>query len=238
MAQKVQSMAGVRAQPRIHAYDRVYVWELPVRNYHWINVLCLMFLIPTGYIIGNPQAVFSANEPYQQYWFGIVRFTHFASGMVFLFNFLFRIYWGFVGNRFARWNNYILMKKAQWKKLVEVFSVDILQLRLTRPMGRGHNPLAALSYFVFFLISMFQAATGLALYASMSSWWFPKLFTWIVPLMGGDMAVRQWHHMAMWGSIIFIVFHVYIVFYHDYVEGRGTTSGMISGWEFERKEDE
>lgn len=237
MAKSKEAMVDISASPRIHAYDRVYVWQLPVRNYHWINAICMVLLIPTGYIIGNPQAVFSANEPYQQYWFGVVRFTHFATGFVFFFNFLFRVYWAFVGNRFARWNNYVLLKKEQWRKLIEVISVDILQLRLTRMMGRGHNPLAALSYFALFLLSIFQVVTGFALYAGMSSWWLPKLFTWVVPLMGGDMAVRQWHHLAMWGFIIFTIFHVYIVFYHDYVEGRGTTSAMISGWEFERKDD-
>ncbi|MBK9315130.1 MAG: Ni/Fe-hydrogenase, b-type cytochrome subunit [Acidobacteria bacterium] len=230
-------MVDISASPRIHTYDRVYVWQLPVRNYHWINAICMVLLIPTGYIIGNPQAVFSANEPYQQYWFGIVRFTHFASAFVFFFNLLFRVYWAFVGNRFSRWNNYVLLKKEQWRKLIEVVTVDILQLRLTRVMGRGHNPLAALSYFALFLLSIFQVVTGFALYAGMSTWWLPKLFTWVVPLMGGDMAVRQWHHLAMWGFIIFTIFHVYIVFYHDYVEGRGTTSAMISGWEFERKDD-
>jgi len=31
--------------------------------------------------------------------------------------------------------------------------------------------------------------------------------------------------------------HVYLVFYHDYVEGRGTTSSMIGGWKFEKESD-
>jgi Ni/Fe-hydrogenase 1 B-type cytochrome subunit len=27
------------------------------------------------------------------------------------------------------------------------------------------------------------------------------------------------------------------VFYHDYVEGRGTTSSIVGGWKFERDEE-
>ena len=50
-------------------YRRVYVWELPVRIYHWLNALSIVVLIITGYLIGNPQAIFNANEAYQQYWF-------------------------------------------------------------------------------------------------------------------------------------------------------------------------
>ena len=31
----------------------------------------------------------------------------------------------------------------------------------------------------------------------MSTSALPKLFAWVVPLMGGDFAVRQWHHAFM-----------------------------------------
>ena len=29
----------------------VYVWELPVRIYHWLNALCIVILCITGFII-------------------------------------------------------------------------------------------------------------------------------------------------------------------------------------------
>ncbi len=35
-------------------YRRVYVWELPVRAYHWINAIALVLLCITGYLIGAP----------------------------------------------------------------------------------------------------------------------------------------------------------------------------------------
>jgi Ni/Fe-hydrogenase 1 B-type cytochrome subunit len=53
----------------------------------------------------------------------------------------------------------------------------------------------------------------------------------IVPLMGGDFAVRQWHHMFMWFFVVFTIIHMYLVFYHDYIEGRGTTSSMVGRME-------
>ena len=70
----------------------------------------------------------------------------------------------------------------------------------------------------------------------MSKSWFAHLFAWIVPLMGGDFAVRQWHHVFMWFFILFAIVHVYLVFYHDYVEGRGEISSMGGGWKFIEKE--
>jgi Ni/Fe-hydrogenase 1 B-type cytochrome subunit len=36
------------------ACDRVYVWELPVRAFHWVHVASVAVLAFTGYYIGNP----------------------------------------------------------------------------------------------------------------------------------------------------------------------------------------
>ncbi|MDQ7065835.1 MAG: Ni/Fe-hydrogenase, b-type cytochrome subunit [candidate division KSB1 bacterium] len=218
------------------AYRRLYVWEFPVRLYHWVNAICVVLLIATGFIIGRPIPITYANEAYQQYWFGTVRFIHFVAAFVFFFNFLVRIYWGFVGNRYARWRNFIPVTRAQWQEMVEVLKVDILQTDIKERISIGHNALAGLIYFLSFLVFLFQAFTGFALYSSMSSSFLPRLFAWVVPLMGGDFAVRQWHHLFMWFFVVFIIIHVYLVFYHDYVEGRGTTSSMVGGWKFERED--
>ncbi len=220
-----------------NVYRRVYVWEFPVRLYHWVNALCIVLLAGTGYLIGKPIAIEYSNEAYQQFWFGTIRFLHFVAAFVFFFNFLVRIYWGFVGNQFADWRNFIPITKRQWQEIWEVLKVDILQRDVTEHISIGHNALAGFIYFMSFLVFLFQAFTGFALYSSMSSSFLPQLFSWIVPLMGGDFAVRQWHHLFMWFFIIFAMIHVYLVFYHDYVEGRGTTSSMVGGWKFEKDED-
>jgi len=217
-------------------FNRVYVWQLPVRFYHWLNALCVVVLCTTGFLIGHPIAIAYSSEAYQQYWFGTVRFLHFVTAFVFFFNFLFRIYWGFVGNGYAKWTNFIPFKKEQWREMMEVLQVDVLQTRVRGLISIGHNALAGLIYFLSFLAFLFQSLTGFALYSSMSHSWLPRMFAWITPLMGGDFAVRQWHHMFMWFFIIFTLVHVYLVFYHDYIEGRGTTSSMVGGWKFEREQ--
>jgi len=220
-------------------FRRVYVWEFPVRFYHWVNALCVVVLCVTGYAIGRPVALTYSSEAYQQYWFGTVRFLHFVAAFVFFFNFLVRIYWGFVGNSYARWQNFIPTRPAQWREMVDVMKVDVLQTRVKGLITIGHNALAGLIYFLSFLAFLFQSLTGFALYSSMSHSWFPRMFAWITPLMGGDFAVRQWHHVFMWVFILFVLVHVYLVFYHDYIEGRGTTSSMVGGWKFDsEKRDE
>jgi len=222
------------ANVSVPTFTRVYVWEFPVRLYHWINGFCVLALIITGYIIGSPTTISYSDEAFQQYWFGTVRFVHFVAAYVFFFNFLARIYWGFVGNRFSRWHNFIPLTRGQWKEMGEIVRVDVAQTQTQGEIQLGHNALAGVIYFLSFLVFIFQAFSGFALYSSMSDRWLPRLFSWAVPLMGGDFAVRQWHHMCMWFFIVFSLIHIYLVFYHDYIEGRGTTSSMVGGWKFER----
>ena len=122
--------------------------------------------------------------------------------------------------------------------MIDVIKVDILQLVCKPLESIGHNALASFTYFMTFLAFLLQCLTGFGMYAAMSQSWFPKLFAWVVPFLGGDMATRQIHHILMWFFIIFAIIHVYLVFYHDYVERRGVTSSMIGGWKFIEKSEE
>jgi Ni/Fe-hydrogenase 1 B-type cytochrome subunit len=66
----------------------------------------------------------------------------------------------------------------------------------------------------------------------MSTWWFADLWVPIAHLFGEDFNLRNWHHAAMWFFIVFSIVHIYLVFFHDYVEARGETSSMVGGWKF------
>jgi len=209
---------------------QVYVWELPVRFFHWLNALCILVLCVTGFIIAKPPGLMSQTEASFSYWFGTVRFIHFVAAFVFLFNFAFRIYWGFVGNKYARWDNYIPLRIAQWKEFWHVIKTDILMIDNEPERIIGHNTVASVSYFVLFLAFLLQCFTGFGLYAQTSTSSIFQLFTWIVPMLGGEMDVRIIHRLLMWFFIIFTLFHVYIVLYHDYIARRAYVSAIIGGW--------
>jgi Ni/Fe-hydrogenase 1 B-type cytochrome subunit len=220
-------------------FERVYVWEFPVRLYHWVNAACIVALVVTGFLIGRPLLPQPAGEASFSYLFGWIRFIHFVAAFVFFFNFLARLYWGFAGNQYARWDNFLPLTRRlfvhQVNEAIDVVRIELLQGK-TRPIqSAGHNSLAAWTYVATFLAFLFQAVTGFGMYAAMSHAWLPRMFAWIVPLMGGDFAVRQWHHVMMWFFVIFTMVHVYLVFYHDYIEGRGVISSMAGGWKFVEK---
>jgi len=218
-------------------YVRVYVWEQPVRWFHWINALSVTILGVTGWLIANPPAFMSSREAWASYWFGEVRFIHFATAYVFTANFAFRLYWSFVGNKYARWRNFFPLTRWQIRQIGAVLKVDILQSTDQPVHALGHNSMAYFTYAGTGLLTVFQIISGYALYAPMSHSWFPRLFTWVTPLFGSEFSLRIFHYAVMWAFVVFTIVHVYLVFYHDYVEGHGVLSSEIGGWKFMLKKE-
>lgn len=220
-------------------FKRVLVWELPVRIFHWLNVLSLIVLTVTGFIIADPPAILSNTEATDLHSFGIVRFIHFVAAYVFFFIMIMRLYWAFVGNRFAHWKAFWPFSKKMWNNVIHVLKIDILLFNEDEEdlsnISIGHNSVAVLSYLAMFFVALISIFTGFALYADLSEWWLPDLFSWVVPLFGGDFMVRTIHHIAMWAFILFAIVHVYLVFYHDWLEGRGEVSSMFGGYKFVRR---
>ncbi len=210
----------------------VYVWELPVRVFHWVNAFCIVALCATGYVIGNPPAIQHATPPSENYWFGYVRFVHFAVAFLFIANFLGRIYWAFAGNKFARWRNYLPLTRRQWRGIGDTLKVDIFLLTPKPVYDIGHNSLAAVTYFGVFLLFIVQSVTGLCMFYASSDSVLAPYFERFLIWTGGFFLFRDIHHIVMWLFILFTMVHVYLVFYHDYIERNGVASSIIGGWKF------
>lgn len=220
------------------SFERYYVWDLPVRAFHWINALSISTLVITGFILGSPPAILSESEASSQYWFGWTRFLHFTFGYILVANLIFRVYWAFRGSEYAHWKKIVPHTREQFKEVAAILKTDILQTKLAYEPGLGHNALAGLTYAGFVLLVALQVVSGFALYEPMSEALIPNLFGWVVPLFGGDLPVRAFHHYMMWLFIIFTGVHIYIASFHDYVEGTGVLSSMFSGWKFLPKRGE
>lgn len=224
------------------SYKRAYIWELGIRFFHWINAFSIAFLIITGFLIAYPPALLTQNEASGTFLMGYVRMIHFFCAYLMVAVMIMRVYLAFSGNKFANWKVFIpFTQKGGFKKIWNVLKYDIfLQNEKEynfKNIHVGHNEVAASSYLVMFILALVMIATGFAMYAPNSTWFFPKLFRWVVPLFDGDeQKIRMVHHFTMWAFIPFIIVHVYLVFYHDWLEGRGETSAMVSGYKFVRSE--
>ena len=143
-------MATITPTQHLHPMRRVFVFSLWVRLFHWLNVLAIITLAVTGYLIGKPPAFMIADEASFSFLFGWIRFFHFAAAFVFFFNFLFRIYLMFMGNRFERWYNFVPYRKKDWVELWDVIKTDILMIQRKPMVSMGHNMLAGFTYFILF----------------------------------------------------------------------------------------
>ncbi|MGR9051550.1 MAG: cytochrome b/b6 domain-containing protein, partial [Gammaproteobacteria bacterium] len=81
--------------------QKVYVYDLPLRLWHWFNALAVALLCITGYLIASPPVV-SEGEAVNEFLMGYIRFAHFSAGYLLAVGFLFRFYWAWAGNEHAR----------------------------------------------------------------------------------------------------------------------------------------
>lgn len=214
------------------AIKSVYVYEAPVRLWHWVNALSITVLALTGYFIGSPLPTMPG-EASANYLMGYIRFAHFAAGYVFAVGLLGRLYWAIVGNHHARELFTLpVFSRAYWREVLTM--LKWYAFLIPRPNRYvGHNPLArAAMFFGFLFLSLFMLFTGFALYGEglgMGSW-ADRLFGWVIALFGQSQDVHTWHHLGLWGMVIFVTLHVYAAIREDIMGRQSIVSTMISGY--------
>src|SRR5512139_945902 len=170
-----------------------YVYEAPLRLWHWITALAITVLAVTGYLIGTPPPSVPG-EASSYFVMGYIRFAHFTAGYVLAIGFLGRIYWTFVGNAQARqlflprvlsghfWKG--VLYEIRWYLFLEKHPAQHL----------GHNPLAGLAMFLIFVLgTVFMIVTGFALYGEGTgegSWAHTAFTQWVIPLFGQSQDVH------------------------------------------------
>ena len=112
----------------------VRVWDLPLRLFHWLLVLCLIGSFVTIKIGGS--------------WTD----WHFRFGYTALALILFRLLWGLVGPRYARFSSFVFAPARV---------IAYLRDAANAPRTLGHSPLGALSVFALLAAVGVQASAGL-----------------------------------------------------------------------------
>jgi Ni/Fe-hydrogenase 1 B-type cytochrome subunit len=212
-----------------------YIWQAPVRIWHWIMALCMVVLWVTGYFIGSPLPSVGG-EAVEHFSMGYIRFAHFAAGWVFALMFLFRVYWAFVGNKYSREIFLVpvsMLSASWWRGFFRVVAHYLFILR--KPDKHyGHNQLAMVAMFAMFVLgSVFMIVTGLALYGEAlgrGSWVNIAFTSWVIPLFGQSQDVHTWHHYCAWYLFWFAMVHLYFAIREDITSGLTVVSSMVNGW--------
>jgi Ni/Fe-hydrogenase b-type cytochrome subunit len=207
---------------------RTYVWELPVRIAHWLIFFAFASLSSTGLFMHRPFLLPSGQAPFLM---ATVRFVHVVSGFVLIGAFAFRVYWFFKGNFWARWSAYIPIHREQWRgmgSMLEFYSF----LRFEPGHRVGHNPLAALTYFIIYLLFLVEILTGLALYSRVVGNPVLTQFIGWLPLLIDPQYLREIHYFLMFVFFSFVIFHVYLSVLVSIEEENGLLDSIFSGWKF------
>jgi Ni/Fe-hydrogenase 1 B-type cytochrome subunit len=210
----------------------VYVYEAPVRLWHWVNAAAILVLCVTGYLIAHPLPSLQVAEATHQFTFGYIRFAHFAAGMVMTIGFFGRIYWAFVGNHHAKQMFYLPVWNRHWWR--EVFFEMRWYAFLEKEPKKyvGHNPLAQTAMFFFMTLGItFMIVTGAALYAEGlgADHWMSTLTGPVMNLAGSSQAMHSLHHLGMWAIVVFVIIHIYAAIREDILSRQSMVSTMISG---------
>lgn len=233
MAHDVKMLAGVMdaTDDVIVAGPSIYVYEAPVRLWHWGNALCITILAVTGYFIGSPPPTMPG-EASDSFLFGYIRFSHFAAGQVLAVAFLARILWAFWGNKYSRQIFYLPVWEKKWWKGVVREARWYLFLEKEPYKYIGHNPLAHTAMFAMFtLFNLGMIITGFALYSEGTGRdsWQAKLFGWVFDIWPNSQDVHTLHHLGMWVIVIFAIVHIYAAVREDIMSRQTMISTMISG---------
>lgn len=164
--------------------NKVRVWDLPTRMFHWAMVACVAALVITGYRAG------AAME-----W-------HARLGYVVLTLLLFRMVWGFVGGRWSRFASFACSPASV---------IDYLRGRADAGHLVGHNPLGAVSVFLMLGFLLVQAATGLVGDDEIS---FTGPLNKFVDSGKGLAATWYHKRIGQWVILALVLLHVAAVLYY------------------------
>jgi Ni/Fe-hydrogenase 1 B-type cytochrome subunit len=209
---------------------RLYVWQVPVRVTHWLIAISIGALSLTGGYIADPFLIPPGGSVMTT-----MREVHVISAIVLLLAGLWRTVWLLRGNRFARWTAFIPTTRNQATELFRQAAFYAF-LRKEIPKVLGHNQLAAAAYIALVGLLVVETVTGFALYAVLGAEPAATLFGWTRELIGLQ-AIRLVHHLAMWGILAIVVFHVYSCVLVDNIEKNGILTSIINGFKFPTREE-
>jgi len=210
-------------------------WSAAIRWNHWLTAVSIVILIVTGLYIADPFTVFQG-DTVDKMFMGDVRFLHILFGAILCFLYLWRFYLAFFSRFHADCKDFLAC--TNWKNSARQVRFYLFFSKEPPEHTDLYGPLQSLAYLGFFGMGLLVVLTGLILMgAGYDAGLTALVYKGIKPLenwMGGLAMVRWFHHILMWGFILFIAVHVYMAFWHDVVFKEGTVSSMISGVVFRR----
>jgi cytochrome b len=181
--------------------QRVRVWDLPTRAFHWLLAACVVGAVVTAWIGGN------------------LITWHFRLGELTLALLVFRLLWGVCGGHWSRFGAFFYGPGALARYLRGA----------PRPGDRfdiGHSPLGSLSVWALLLFLCFQVATGLVADDEIANTGPLNRF-----VSGATASWATGYHkdVGQWALIALVALHVTAVLFYLFVKRRNLVGPMWHG---------
>ncbi len=173
----------------------IRLWDLPLRLFHWLLVIAIVGAVATIKAGGGWMV-----------W-------HERFGLAVLGLLTFRVLWGFVGSRYARFSTFLPGPRA------------ICHYLRGQWQGIGHNPLGALSVLALLGLFGFQAVSGL--FATDEIAFNGPLR----PLVSSDWSnqLSSWHRRTEWYLHGLVALHIAAIVFYRLFRKEDLVRPMITG---------
>ena len=176
---------GDQPQAQQDEATRILVWDIPTRVFHWSLVLCFVI------------AYLTSESERWQIW-------HVTAGYTFGLLLLFRLIWGVVGTRYARFSNFVQSPKA-----VIAYMGSLLTRHPTHYIG--HNPAGAWAIIAMLVLGLLTVLTGWASFNDYGDW------------------IGKLHEGIVNGLLVVIAIHVGGVVASSFLHRENLVRAMVNG---------
>lgn len=171
---------------------KILVWDIPTRLSHWLFAICTLVAWVSGEL-DSPLII------------------HVAAGCLVLVLFLFRLVWGFVGSRYARFSSFLYGPGAAIRYLQDAAKGQVSHYI-------GHNPAGSWAVYGLLALGVLAVVSGVA------------------TLLGGH-AYKELHEFFSNAMLILAVFHVAGVAFSSFVHRENLARAMLVGYKQGRPEE-
>lgn len=204
---------------------------------HWIRAFSIIFLTVTGFYIADPFLTPIPSAQPDDFMQALIRSWHIIFGFLLTAAIMFKSYLFLFASKQKMERDSIrdLISPKIWLQQIGYY----LLITKHSKLHGVYNPVQFAAYIAFYIMMFVLIITGFVLYANVYHEGFGgliydpmKLFE---VLMGGLANVREIHHIAMWGVIIFVLAHIYMAVFNAVFGKDGSMDAIFSGIKWHKK---
>lgn len=234
------------------SFKEYKAWDAPIRIFHWVNFISVISLIFLALIMIYKKELGITSVDAK----ASLKELHVIIGYIFVLNLVWRVIWGFVGSKYARWS-YIFPGKGFVKEVRSYIS----SITDGDPQQYiGHNPLGRLAISIIILLLILISSTGLI--RAGTDIYYPPFGSYVVayiakPEVNPDSIIPynptgtseskvnnlkvfkspfgKIHKYSAYSLMFIIILHIFFVVLTEIREGGGLITAMFTGTKLLRK---